>query len=121
MKKMESHPDRTPGTCAKAMLPVKDALDILSGKWKLHIIVALMFGDKRFSQIARDVPGITDKMLSKELRELEMNQLIKRTVYDSVPVVVEYSMTPYGKTLDKLIGELQAWGSTHRKRILKQK
>lgn len=64
--------------------------------------------------------GITDKMLSKELRELELNELIKRTVYDSVPVVVEYSMTPYGETLEKLIGELQAWGTQHRKRIIRK-
>ncbi|MEO6491185.1 MAG: helix-turn-helix domain-containing protein [Ferruginibacter sp.] len=104
-------------TCTKAIIPVRDALDILSGKWKLPIIIALSFGNKRFSQMAKEIPGITDKMLSKELRDLEMNQLIKRTVYDSVPVVVEYSMTSYGKTLEKLIGELQAWGMKHRKRI----
>jgi DNA-binding HxlR family transcriptional regulator len=120
MLKMEPENERTHSNCTKAMLPVKDALDILSGKWKLHIIIALSFGNKRFSQIAKDIPGITDKMLSKELRDLEMNQLIKRTVYDSVPVVVEYSMTPYGKTLDKLIGELRSWGSKHRKRILEK-
>jgi DNA-binding HxlR family transcriptional regulator len=119
---MELNNERTKDSCAKAMLPVKDALDILSGKWKLHIIIALSFGNKRFSQIAKDIPGITDRMLSKELRDLEMNQLIKRTVYDSVPVTVEYSMTPYGKTLDKLIEELKTWGSAHRKKILmKQK
>ena len=59
-------------------------------------------------------------MLSKELRELEMNELIKRTVYDSVPVVVEYSMTSHGETLERLIDELQIWGTLHRKRILKK-
>jgi DNA-binding HxlR family transcriptional regulator len=119
---MEPHHERTRDGCTKAMLPVKDALDILNGKWKLHIIISLSFGNKRFSQIAKDIPGITDRMLSKELRDLEMNQLIKRTVYDSVPVIVEYAMTPYGKTLDKLIEELKSWGTTHRKRILmKQK
>ncbi len=68
--------------------------------------------------MAKEIPEITDKMLSKELRDLEMNQLIKRTVYDSVPVIVEYSMTPYGKTLDKLIDELRNWGTLHRKRII---
>ena len=109
---------KTPESCSKAILPVRDALDILSGKWKLPIIMALMFGNKRFSQMSKQIPGITDKMLSKELRDLEMNHLIKRTVYDSVPVVVEYSMTSYGKTLEKLIGELQQWGTKHRKRIL---
>lgn len=105
-------------TCTKAIIPVRDALDILSGKWKLPIIISLSFGNKRFSQMAKEIPGITDKMLSKELRDLEMNQLVKRTVYDTVPVVVEYSMTAYGQTLEKLIEELQAWGCKHRKRIL---
>ncbi len=119
-KKKEETP-RTQETCTKAMLPVKDALDILSGKWKLQIIISLSFGNKRFSQMAKEIPGITDKMLSKELRDLEMNQLVKRTVYDSVPVIVEYSMTTYGKTLEKLIEELQQWGSRHRKRILDKK
>jgi DNA-binding HxlR family transcriptional regulator len=112
--------ERTNESCNKAMMPVKDALDILNGKWKLPIIIALSFGNRRFSELARQIPGITDKMLSKELRDLEMNELVKRTVYDSVPVVVEYSMTTYGKTLEKLIGELQAWGILHRKRILKK-
>ena len=106
--------------CTKAILPVRDALDILSGKWKLPIIIVLSFGNRRFSELAKQVHGITDKMLSKELRDLEMNELVKRTVYDTVPVVVEYSMTTYGKTLEKLIEELQAWGTLHRKRILKK-
>jgi DNA-binding HxlR family transcriptional regulator len=112
--------ERTHETCNKALIPVKDALDILSGKWKLPIIIALSFGNMRFSQLSKQVHGITDKMLSKELRELELNELIKRTVYDTVPVVVEYSMTSYGKTLEKLIEELQAWGTLHRKRIIKK-
>src|SRR5678815_4469909 len=75
-------PGRTQETCTKALIPVRDALDILSGKWKLPIIIALSFGNKRFSELAKQVHGITDKMLSKELRELEMNELVKRTVYD---------------------------------------
>ena len=105
--------------CVNMILPVKDALDILSGKWKLPIIISLTFGNKRFSQIAKEIPGITDKMLSKELRDLEMNELVKRTVYDSVPVIVEYSMTSYGKTLHKVISELRHWGIQHRKRMMR--
>jgi len=120
MAKTLQAPVKTHETCNKAMIPVRDALDILSGKWKLPIIIALSFGNMRFSQLAKQINGITDKMLSKELRELEMNQLVKRTVYDTVPVVVEYSMTSYGKTLEKLIEELQAWGLLHRKRILRK-
>jgi DNA-binding HxlR family transcriptional regulator len=68
--------------------------------------------------MAKEIPGITDKMLSKELRELEVNGLVKRTVYDSVPVIVDYTMTAYGKTLEPLIEELQKWGIKHRKRII---
>ncbi len=112
------HERKDIGGCKKALLPVNDALEILSGKWKLQIIIALLFGNKRFNQIAKEIPNITDKMLSKELKFLEMNKLIKRTVYDSIPVVVEYSMTEYGKTLEKLIGELRDWGQIHRNQII---
>ena len=104
--------------CTKMILPVRDALDILSGKWKLPIIISLSFGNKRFKQMAHEIPGITDKMLSKELRDLEMNEMVKRTVYDAVPVIVEYSMTSYGKTLRKVIDELRNWGIQHRKRMI---
>ncbi len=99
-------------------MPVKDALDILSGKWKLPIIISLSFGKKRFKQMLREIPGITPKMLSKELKELEINELADRKVYDTVPVSVEYALTSYGKTLKPLIGELHQWGAKHRKRIL---
>jgi DNA-binding HxlR family transcriptional regulator len=120
MVKTIQQAERTYEGCTKAIIPVRDALDILSGKWKLPIIIALSFGNRRFSQLAKQIPGITDKMLSKELRDLEMNELVKRTVYDTLPVIVEYSMTPYGKTLENLIEELQAWGLQHRKRILRK-
>ncbi len=103
--------------CEKIIKPVQDALYVLSGKWKLPIIIALKYGNKRFSEIAREIPKITDRMLSKELRELELNQLVKRTVYDSVPVVVEYSITDYGCTLDPAIEALYKWGVEHRKMI----
>ncbi|WP_229208944.1 winged helix-turn-helix transcriptional regulator [Dyadobacter luticola] len=114
-KTMNGH---TLGECTKSILPVRDALEVLNGKWKLPIIVSLMFGNKRFSQIAREVPGITDKMLSKELRDLECNELVKRKVYDSIPVVVEYSLTDYGHSLKVVIEVLRAWGMKHRERMM---
>lgn len=104
--------------CLGIILPVSDAINTLSGKWKLPIIISLQFGNKRFSEIAKDIPKITDRMLSKELRDLEMNKLIKRTVYDSVPVIVEYSLTEYGESLDDLIQELYKWGTKHRKKVM---
>jgi DNA-binding HxlR family transcriptional regulator len=106
------------GECTKMLLPVKDALDILSGKWKLQIILSLTFGKKRFKQIQREIPGLTPKMLSKELKELEINGLAERKVYDTLPVTIEYALTPYGRTLKPLIGELHKWGSKHRKKII---
>ena len=107
--------------CTKQMMPVKDALDVLSGKWKLQIILSLSFGKKRFKQIQREIPGLTPKMLSKELKDLEMNELAARNVYDTSPVTVEYELTAYGRTLNPLIEELHKWGTKHRKKIIARK
>lgn len=109
------------GECSRKLLPVKDALYVLSGKWKLPIIIALGHGNKRFKELQREVEGITAKMLSKELREMELNELVKRTVYDSTPVTVEYELTKYSETLDKVIMELAEWGQQHRKRLQMKK
>lgn len=107
--------------CGAHIMAVRDALDILSGKWKLPIIISLIYGAKRFKEMERSIEGITAKMLSKELKDLEMNELVSRTVYDTMPVTVEYSLTDYGKTLKKLIGELHRWGTQHRQRIIGRK
>lgn len=104
--------------CNGFALPIKDTLDIISGKWKLPIIGSLYDGRKRFKELERDIPKITPRMLSKELRELEMNQLISRTVYATLPVSVEYELTPYGKTLEDVLQALMKWGTKHRKRII---
>lgn len=104
--------------CTSRIRPVTDALEVLNGRWKLPILISLTFGTKRFKQISKEVNGITDKMLSKELKELEVNQLVKRTVYDSFPPAVEYTITEHGKTLKKVIDELGEWGMFHRKKII---
>lgn len=109
---------RKPEECIKMILPVRDALEILSGRWKLPIIVSLSFGKKRFKEISRDVKGITDKMLSKELKSLELNKLITRSVYDTSPPTVEYEITDHGKSLDDVIVALRSWGLDHRKKII---
>ena len=105
-------------TCTMALQAVNDALYAVNGKWKLPIMIVLRNGNRRFGQLAKELPRITDKMLSKELRELEINQLIKRTVHDTVPAVVEYSLTEYGYSLDSVIKELKIWGQEHRRRIM---
>ncbi|MCW3126124.1 MAG: transcriptional regulator [Bacteroidetes bacterium] len=108
-------------TCGGFIMPIRDTLDILSGKWKLPILGALMFGKKRFKEIEREIPNITARMLSKELKELEMNQLITRTVYATTPVTVEYEVTAYGRTLDTVLNAMKEWGTIHRKRIMAKK
>src|SRR6187397_249838 len=102
--------------CKSMLVPVRDALEVLNGKWKLPIIISVSFGPRRFKQISNEVEGITDRMLSKELKELEMNQLIERTVYNSFPPTVEYTITDHGKSLERLINELRTWGQKHRKK-----
>ena len=83
-------------------------------------IGALTFGKKRFKKVEREIPGITAKMLSKELKDLEINELVLRTVHNTTLVTVEYELTEYGQTLEKVIEELRAWGVKHRKRIIKK-
>lgn len=114
----ESKEQLSHSECLRSILPVRDALDVVSGKWKILIIIAIGSGNKKFKDIERMIPKITPRMLSKELKDLESHQLIKRTVYDSVPVSIEYVLTPHAKTLEKLIGELHSWGSIHRKKVL---
>jgi DNA-binding HxlR family transcriptional regulator len=110
-----------PQACGEFIVPIRDTLDVLSGKWKLPILGAVMFGKKRFKEIEREIPNITARMLSKELKELEVNQLITRTVYSTIPVTVEYEITEYGKTLDTVLMAMREWGRQHRKRIMGKK
>jgi len=105
--------------CQALMLSVRDALDVFSGKWKLLIIISLTNGNKRFREIERSIPKISSKVLAKELKDLEEHKLIKRTVYDEVPVLVEYTATEHVNSLENVILELHKWGVTHRKKVIK--
>jgi DNA-binding HxlR family transcriptional regulator len=109
-----------PAECDSHLRSIQDTLDIITGKWKITIIAALRTGSKRFMELQREVEGIGAKMLSKELHELEMNELVIRTVYDTKPVTVGYALTDYGKTLQPIIEEMARWGTQHRKRIMKK-
>lgn len=100
------------------MLSVRDALDVISGKWKLMIMISISSGNARFREIERSIPKITSKVLAKELKDLEENHLVKRTVYDKIPVIIEYTITEYAKTLRPVVKELSDWGSNHRKKII---
>nr|WKN39936.1 helix-turn-helix domain-containing protein [Tunicatimonas sp. TK19036] len=104
--------------CPENVLAIKDALEALEGRWKLLILLSLSGGKKRFKQLSREVQGITDKMLSKELKLLEINKLVTRTVHDTFPPTVEYSITEHGKSLQSLLDELYQWGLKHRKEVM---
>lgn len=104
--------------CPKTALSIRDALEALEGRWKLLILFALSSGPRRFRQLATEVGGITDKTLSKELKNLEANQLIKRQVFDTFPPTVEYSITEHGASLEKVLEELHFWGLAHRQKII---
>ena len=105
----------------KEMMAVQDSMDVLNGKWKIPIISSICYyNTRRFSDILNDVPGVSNKMLSKELKELEINKLIKRTVLDTQPVTVQYQLTEHGKTLQTIITNLTDWGIAHRKKILEK-
>ncbi|MCU7617571.1 helix-turn-helix transcriptional regulator [Chryseobacterium sp. PBS4-4] len=103
----------------KEMMAVQDSMDVLSGKWKIAIISSICYYNKRrFSDILNDVVGISNKMLSKELKELEINKLIKRTVLETQPITVQYELTKHGKSLQTIINNLTDWGIKHRKEII---
>jgi len=104
--------------CRNRMNAIKDSMEILSGKWKFHILGTLMQGGKmRFMDLLREIDGIAAKMLSKELQDMEINHLIKRTVLDTKPVTVEYEVTEYGRTIEPIIDEIAKWGIEYRKSL----
>ena len=104
---------------AQFVLAVNDTLNVINGKWKLPIISSLLFDKKRFTEIQRNIPKITPRMLSKELKDLELNGIVKRTVYDTVPVSVEYELTKSAKLLSDVLDKMLEWGLQHRKQYFK--
>ncbi len=103
-------------TYTNFFLPVRDALDVISGKWRLQIIISISAGNKRFTQIERSIPKMTSKVLAKELKSMEENWLIKRTI--TYNEIVEYTLHPYAKTLRTAVNALRDWGMNHRNKIL---
>ena len=104
--------------CNASITAVKDALYVLNGKWKLPLIISLQDGPKRFNEIQKSLEDITPKILSKELKELELNEFVVRKVFSTTPVTVTYELTAYSKTLEKVLAELRNWGFQHRERLI---
>lgn len=94
---------------------VKVTLNVIGGKWKPLIMFLLVDQTLRFSELQRSIDGITQKMLTEQLRELEKDGLVRRKVYPQVPPKVEYSITSYGRTLLPVLDTMHEWGKEHRK------
>jgi len=90
--------------------PVVTALNLIGSKWKIVIIYNLMDGMKRFNELQKLLPGITQKMLAMRLRELEKDGIIDRKIYAVVPPKVEYTLTSFGQSLEKMIEQVKSWG-----------
>jgi DNA-binding HxlR family transcriptional regulator len=94
--------------------PVESALSFLDGKWKGVILYHLMNeGTLRFNELRRHIPSVTQRMLTKQLRELEEAGVIARKVFPVVPPRVDYTLTPLGKSMQPVISALKLWGDTH--------
>lgn len=97
---------------------IRDAFDTLKGKWRLPILISLAYEPKRFTQISADIPGISDKILAAELKDLELHQMVCRVGSEEFSSVVAYTLTEHGKSVQKVMFELKAWGELHRKQIM---
>ena len=117
MKNIKEAPLSHNVTCAGSLKNVIDALDTLHGKWKLALILSLLQSPKRFNEIQHALTGISSKVLAKELKDLELNDFIKRNVNPATPLHIIYEATEYSLTLKNLLKELSAWGKQHREKV----
>lgn len=98
----------------RELCPVAVTLESVGGKWKLVILWHLSHGTLRFGELEKKIEGITQKMLTQQLREMEADSLISRKVYPVVPPKVEYSLTSHGKSLNSVLDSLSQWGEKHQ-------
>ena len=104
--------------CTSRLSAIDDTLYVIGGKWKLKVIIGLREqGSMRFNELQRTITGISARVLSNELKELEMNGFIKRKVHTTSPVVIEYELTGYSNTLGDVLQAMIDWGTKHRKKI----
>lgn len=99
---------------------LQDTLYFVGGKWRIPVMNAICNGNRRFSEIERSIPGITKRMLSRELKEMELCNLVKRTVYADSPVLIEYEATEHCRSFGKVIMAMIDWGRSHRKTVVKR-
>jgi DNA-binding HxlR family transcriptional regulator len=112
---VRSSVEDAPDYCA-----IEFAMEVLGGRWKLAILKQLSLGTHRFGELKRAMPTITQRMLTRQLRELEADGLLTRTVYREVPPRVEYTLTEVGHSLDAITEQLDEWGRWYREAVRRQ-
>jgi len=118
---MKSLKDIVKNECTgEFIMAVNDTMNVLNGKWKIPIIAVLLYGKRRFTEMEKAIPKINPRMLSKELRDLENNGIVKRTVQNTVPVTIEYELTESGYCFKKVLNVMLEWGLEHREIFFKQ-
>lgn len=103
--------------CQAKLNDMEDALYVIGGKWKLRIIIALKEKPLRFNELQRTLRGISAKVLSNELKDLEENGFLHRNVYEGAKMLIEYELTPYSESLQDVLFTLQQWGRQHREKL----
>lgn len=106
--------------CESRLGAIDDALYAIGGKWKLKIIIALKEGNKRFNELQRAL-NISARMLSRELKDLELNGFVERKVYTETPIVIEYELTEYSNSLSEILEALSSWGIKHRQKLIDER
>lgn len=105
---VEKIKNKSAGKCT-----IQEILDVIGGKWSMSIIYALIIGKLRFKELERLIPGISTRMLVKELKNMEANKILTRTVFPTVPPTVEYELTEKGLELKPILDEMAKWGEKH--------
>jgi DNA-binding HxlR family transcriptional regulator len=109
---MRSRKSDAAGRC-----PVESTLGVIGGRWKAAVLHHLLSGTRRFGQLRGLMPNISQRMLTLQLRELEEDGLVRRTVYAEVPPRVEYDLTPWGRSLEPILLAMCEWGDRYRRRL----
>ncbi len=109
----------TDDECKVFIRPIRDVIDIIGSKWSLPILVALSFKNHRFKELKAQISGITPRMLSKELKNLELNYMVNKISLNDSNTIVEYSLTSHGKSLDEILVAMRTWGKVHREKTIK--
>jgi len=122
IKTKENSPLKQPDTNSASqfkseLVPIMDALYVINGKWRIPITIVLMEGNKRFSEIQKEVHKITAKVLAHELKEMELNGFVEKKINDENPAKTEYQLTEYSRSLEPVLNTLRDFGIQHRKKI----